>query len=796
MLSKRSLFFLLTSILCHLVSYGQYSVAGFVTNEEGAPLESVDVFIHETHVGVLTDSSGYFIINGVKKGHYHLHVTYAGYHAQQRDIDVTTSIKSLRFNLEESINELHEVIIENSLEKQALKNNPLQVIHLDEHFLKQQGGTSLSNNLEKVPGVGALNNGVGVSKPSLRGLNGNRVVVTTDGIKQEGQQWGADHGLELDVNNADKIEIIKGASALVYGSDAVAGVINIRPALPKRKDQFAVGQHVSYNSLNNGLRSSTFASANKNGRWFKIRYSFLESSDYKVPSNSFVYQTTVLPIYSNRLKNTAVQERVLNAYAGVSKNWGYWYVRASFFEQTSGFFAGAFGVPSVTALRHDGDFSNLDLPYQEVNHINLSGHANILIHSNWLEIDAGFQRNVRGEIALPHSGAFSGDNSVNTQALNLELNTTTFNARYFVNDSNRKKIIGFSGQWRENSVSGYEFIIPAYSSGLMAFYGLVKSETKKGWKVNLGGRVEANYLDFDSTKTPFYQNGRYVGLANRNESFHTMLPNWAASIGLNKEIQKSLYIKINTAKTSRMLQPNELASNGLHHGAFRYEKGDITLKPESAIQNDVSIIYERKRWLVESSVYANYFFNFVYLAPSNVFARLEVNNDIYPYPEAGQLYAYTQAPARHYGFETRLEYKILSDLVFSLTSEYTEILNLSLQEYAPFIPPLSVKSSVEYIHEPIKKWMEELHAEINFAYFSQQNRVPRNDVPTDSYNLINTNVALYLKNGIEINFAVNNLLNTAYFSNMSRYKIIGIQEPGRSVVVGVSYNLKSKPDPH
>ena len=125
MLSKRLFFFFIGALLC-LASFGQHTLSGYVTSESGIPLESVDVFLHETHVGVLTDSNGFFNITGVKKGHYHLHVTYAGYHAQQRDIDVMSSIDNLRFGLEQSINELHEVIIENSLEKQDLKNNPLQ----------------------------------------------------------------------------------------------------------------------------------------------------------------------------------------------------------------------------------------------------------------------------------------------------------------------------------------------------------------------------------------------------------------------------------------------------------------------------------------------------------------------------------------------------------------------------------------------------------------------------------------------------------------------------------------------
>lgn len=778
-------------ILLNLTSFAQYNISGRVTDMDGVGLERVDIFLHETHQGTASDSNGYYSIRGVKSGNYHLHITYAGYHSQQQDVFVNQSINGLNFVLEESVNELHQVVIESSLEKSDLKTNPLQVVHLDQHFLKQQGGTSFMKNLEKIPGVASLNNGVGVSKPTIRGLTGNRVVVTTDGIKQEGQQWGSDHGLEIDVNNADKIEIVKGASTLLYGSDAVAGVIDIRPELPKRKQQLNAGQNVGFNSLNNALRTSTFVSGNNKGRWFKVRYSRMQAEDYRVPAKSFVFQTTVLPIYAHRLKNTALKEQVVNAYAGISKNWGYWYVRAGYFQQKSGFFAGAFGVPNAVKLTHDGDFSNIELPYQTVDHYTASIHSNIMIKKNWLEVDAGIQQNQRGEFAIPHSAAFEQGTS-NVQALDLQLTTLSLNARYFIKDSVSKTIVGFSAQHRNNTSGGYEFIIPDYTSFTTAVYGLYNRKLKSNWRLNSGVRLELNGLSFDSTSTPFYKNGLLIGHALRNPAYDKKIGLWAFSLGLNKRIKEDVFFKLNTAKTSRMLQANELASNGLHHGAFRFERGGIDLKPESAWQNDVSFFYERKRSLINVSGYFNHFFNFVYLKPSPTFARLEVGNQVYPYPEAGQLYEHAQSAAQHLGFEVELEYKLRSFIKLYTTSEYTQINNLSVDEYVPFVAPFSVKPGVELIGKYTDKWLEEVHFEANMGFYAAQNRVPRNDIPTAAYRLVNANLSFYLTSGFEINFSANNLLNQRYFNNLSRYKLIGLPEPGRSFVIQLSYEFKRK----
>lgn len=782
---------LFSSLLITLAfsSVAQFQISGNVVDETGKALEGVDVFIHETHQGAATDSAGNYVISDVKKGSYHLHITYAGFHSQQKDVFVSANITNLNFQLEESINELHQVVIENSLEKSDIKNNPLQVVHLDKHYLNQQGGTSFMKNLEKLPGISALNNGVGVSKPAIRGLNGNRVVVTTDGIKQEGQQWGSDHGLEIDVNDADKIEIIKGAGALVYGSDAVGGVINIRPELPKGKDQFKVGQLGSYNSLNNAFRSSTFIAANKKNKWFKVRVSLMDAGDYSVPTTEFLYQTTLLPIYNNRLKNTAVKEKAINAYFGQSKNWGYWYFRAGYFDQTSGFFAGAFGVPNAVKLIHDNDYRDIDLPYQTVVHTTLSAHTNIQIKNNWLEMDGGYQRNQRSEIAIPHSAVLVTEGENQNEALSLDLQTLTLNARYFVNDSIAKKIVGFSSQYKSNQVGGYEFIIPQYTAGMAALYGLYKRLIRKNWKMNLGGRLEYNYLNLSETATGFYKNGTLLGYAQRNEAQVRSQLNWAAALGLNKEIKKELFLKVNTAKTSRMPQANELAANGLHHGSFRFEKGNPDLDMETAWQNDVSINYERRRWLIHASTYYNHFFNFIYLKPSASFAKLQVGESSYAYPEAGQLYTYTQSQAEHFGYEVELEYRIVSNWRATVSSEYTSILNTSANEYVPFVAPFSVKTGIEWKIEPKNKRIEEMHLDVNYGIYARQTKVPRNDIPTDGYQLLNAGFSIYFKSKWEINCSVQNALNTHYFSNLSRYKIIGIPEPGRSFVGTISYQF-------
>ena len=765
----------------------QFFISGSVFSESGEPLEGVDVYLHETHQGTATDESGFFKLTDVRKGHYHLHVTFAGYHSVSQDIILNQNLEGLNFQLEVAVNELHQVIIENSLEKTDIRTNPKSIVHVDQHYLEMQGGSSFMKNLEVIPGVASINNGVGVSKPVIRGLHGNRVVMTINGIKQEGQQWGEEHGLEIDPNNAEQVEIIKGPSTLMYGSDAVAGVINVRPTLPKRKDEVSLSQRVEYQSINHALRSGTHVALNRGGNWFKLRYGHLSGADYSVPVSQFVYQSRILPMPRQRLKNTALNEDAVNVYAGISRKWGYAYLHGSLFDQTSGFFTGAFGIPTSYDLRDDGNIWNIDLPYQRVRHTRLAAHGNFLLGKNWLEVDAGYQNNHRMEVAKPHSAAFSESQDVSNEALLLSLGTYSVNARYFDYDSSKRTIVGMSLQHKSNGIDGYEFIIPAYTNQLAAIYALFRRDFKKGVVLNYGARLEYNDLDIQSSTTDFYRNGIRIGEVIRSEDWHKQFLQWSASIGYNRTISDNLQLKSHVARTSRVVQANEIGANGLHHGAFRFERGSSKLDPETAVQSDISLHFEHKRLLWSISGYYNYFQNFIYLNPSASFARLEVEGQIFPYPEAGQLFEYVQSPAHHLGYEFEAEYKLTSYFRAKVNSDYVLVDASPSSSHVPFVAPFSVKPTIEYLREFHHKKLEEIHIGLRYEFYGAQNRVPRNDIPTEAYQLVNGVISMSWSNGFSINLVGSNLFNTAYFNNLSRYKTLGIPEPGRNLSASIKY---------
>jgi iron complex outermembrane receptor protein len=292
---------------------------------------------------------------------------------------------------------LDSVVVVSSALKKAALSSALSLETLDEHFLREHFTGNLVKTLEHTPGIHSMDIGSGFSKPMIRGMGFNRISVVENGIKQEGQQWGADHGLELDVFNAERIIVRKGPSSILYGSDAMGGTIELSPFLPPIENQL-LGEVVLLGKSINENFGASFMMAWKKNRWFtKFRYSEQHFGDYRIPTDTIVYLTQKLPVYGRKMKNTAGFERNA-AFFSTYRNRRYYadYAVSNVYQRV-GFFPGAHGIPDVSQVQDDGNSRNIALPYSNVNHLKISTHQQYA----WNEMigywDAGFQDNLRQE---------------------------------------------------------------------------------------------------------------------------------------------------------------------------------------------------------------------------------------------------------------------------------------------------------------------------------------------------------------------------------------------------------------
>lgn len=758
-----------------------FSISGYIKDEKtNEVLIGAQVFVHETKKGAVTNEAGKFELGGLKKGTHHLHIQMLGYQPYAKDISISGNISDLEFSLRPTFIELNQIMVEAELTKTAKQEQTLTMEVIGREYLEKNFNGTLVNSLEKIAGVNTMNVGVGISKPVIRGLSFNRVIVNDQNIKQEGQQWGSDHGLEIDAYNVEQLEIIKGPASLLYGSDGIGGVINIStPAIPK--EGTLNGEVFSTYRSNNHLAAvSAKVEGNFNRKFFRIRFSTQDFGDYRVPADSFTYNRYVLPIYNNRLKNTAGKERSISASAGVSGSHGNIRLTVSNYNQQAGLFAGAMGIPRAYDLRDDGNSRNIDLPQQSNNHFKAIVNSKLLLGSSWLHSDLGYQINNRAEKSVSHFHGV-GPAPEGNLALGLKLHTLTLNSRFYQTLHEKvRSIYGIQVQKQWNERDGFEFLLSDFESFSSGIFIHEEYKANKKLSISAGIRFDYSNVSVSQYRQPIYANDSVIlEYRERTPNVEKNFLNLSGSLGLSWLFAENWNLKFNSGRSFRMPTAPELSMNGVHHGTFRHEMGDTSLNPETGWQFDLGLHYDSKTFMTRLTPYFNYFDNYIYLSPSGGFS---------PLPDAGQIYKYTQTKALHTGFEAQVEYHPIKQLHIESVLEYIYNINLNTYLPLPFTPPVNIISGIDYTIENSDKTISDISFGVEHYWFATQNRVDRNELVTQGYYLLHFNYGFTLnlkKQPLIFNFRIQNITNTKYMNHLSRYRILNLPEQGINFVVSL-----------
>lgn len=740
---------------------------------EAVPYGVIEV--HESGQQVQADAEGYFQLS-IKPGNYHLHIVVQSYEAKDYDL-MAKKDTTLVFQLKPTFLELKEVLVEDSYSKTQQRKSSLSIEKVN--LVDGKGGieSSLAEILKNSPGLNAYNTGVGIAKPVIRGFTGTRVSVYDQGIKQEGQQWGMDHGLEIDPFNAQSIEIIKGPGALQYGSDAISGVMKVLPS-PFPEEGWSGNCTGVYKSNNNSLGNSIETGYRHNNQFISARVSYQQYEDYRIPAEEFIYNGFVLPVTDNILKNTAGKLLSTRLNYGLLKPGYNLRIMLSQYRQNVGLYPGATGIPRAYDVGRIGDVGDIGLPNQEIEHTKVYAKLNFKIGNNWLVTDFGFQQNLRRENSRPHAHGFLQIDDNNTLALGLDLNTYTLNSKYSWRAHNLKFNLGTNHQFQQNRKSGWEYLLPDFDRYNGGVFGLVEGVLTPKWNWNAGGRLDYANLESGQHLQPWYND--LDSLVERSPFLERDFFNYALALGFAYNPNEVWNLKLNLARSFRIPVPAELVSNGIHHGTFRHEIGTPDLDSEVGYQADLGISFTQKDLYLKLTPFFNYFENFLYLRPTASFS---------PLPDAGQLYRYTQAQAIHTGAELFAEYHPIRPLHLSTALEYVYAYNIETGLPLPFTPPLSNLLSAEYEWESSQK--QSWTIECQYRWTADQNRTDRNEAATPGYNLLHAGL------GYKVNFSglsmrlgvrVHNIFDTAYLQHLSRYRILNLPEQGRNIIL--SLNLR------
>ncbi len=763
------------------------AVYGVVFDEKGIPLPGANVFLQELRQGVQTDIGGRFIIAGLDPGEYELLISYLGYSKASYTFFLESSSVYVEIQMEASDLLLDEVVVSEARSVLPVAGRTLDTRFIDRGFIEQNPGNTLMQSLAALPGINSMDIGSGISKPVIRGMSHNRVVFADHNIKQEGHQWGSDHGLEIDPYSVERLEIIKGPSALLYGSDAIGGAINIRPPSVPSVNSLRTETVLGGRSNNSLAALSQMAEYSRDGNFLRFRITVQDYADYKVPAESFTYNNWIIPIRDGILANTSGRDLSMMFTAGTRGSWGVSTITTSNFSQEAGFFPGSHGLPDASALENYRYSRNPSYPKQRIDHFKVISNTSVFIPGGWLDVDIGYQRNHRREFNNPH---LHGQGPLPDSNLELELILSTFSSdiRYNYNpDGNKSFIAGLSGRWQENNIGGYGFLLPKYNEYGLGVYNIFSWQKTDELNIDIGARLDWARVDILAYYEEIWADRNTLShYRERSPDFDGTFLNFTANAGASWEADRGLNLRFNIGSSYRTPNATELSANGLHHGSFRHEMGDTTLLTERAYQLDLGVVLEKREIYIAFSPFLNYFPNYLFLRPSGRFSFL---------PGAGQIYLFSQTRALHAGGEIYAEYSLSRTLDVSLTGELIWAEDLKERFPLPFIPPPAVKTELSYAPAGLP-WSEaELKLRFSVRSVAGQSRVARNEPATDSYTLVNAGFTLRFPAGssdIYFSFFVRNISDKKYKNHLSFYRRLELPEPGRNFVMtlGIPLNFR------
>ncbi|MET3021957.1 TonB-dependent receptor [Flavobacterium hydatis] len=776
------------------VSAQSVHISGNVFSNSHKPLEGATVTIYPSSATTFTNKEGAYYFNQIPKNSKKLIVSYSGYIKSEIELslDKNSNVQP-DIILHQEVKELQEVVIKDNYATRLNKKESLNIDVVNSSFIQRNLGGSLMQSLQRLPGVKTISIGSGGSKPLIRGLSFNQVIVVENGIKHEGQQWGADHGLEIDQYAVNRVEIIKGPSSFIYGSDAIGGAINIKPlAFPT---EHTLGGSVDITGKsNNEQYGGSFNLFGRNEKWFfDTRITAMDYGDYRVPTDVVQVYNYAVPLYKNHLRNTAGRELDLHASTGYIGQKFKSVLYVSNVYSKTGFFANAHGLEprNVDTELHDKSSRDIQMPYQEVNHTKISNTTSFQLGEHQLETQMGFQKNFRREwshyVNHGYMPPIYPDDMYAPKDLERQYNKEVFSGS--IKDEfavgNHQFTVGVNTELQQNKIGGWSFLIPAFTQINAGAFAYDKIQLNEKWLLNAAirldyGRIKMKqYTDwFESEVTTNGQtNLEYL---ERSKELTRTFKSFTWSAGVNYNLEK-FSLKANAGTSFRMPIAKELASNGVNYHYFRFEKGDPNLSAEQSYQLDLGLEWQENKWSVQLSPFFNYFPNYIYLNPTS-------QHDIY-YGAGNQVFEYEQSKVMRYGGELQTRYQFLKSLSGEILVEYlySEQLSGSKKGYTlPFSPPASALFGLTY--SPEIKNLRDTYFSLDYRFTAEQNQIVPPEKKTASSSVFNLALGTKIRTGqqdLAISLQVQNLFNTKYLNHTSFYRLIELPEASRNIILSV-----------
>ena len=652
--------------------------------------------------------------------------------------------------------QLNELTVTGVTGDTKLKHVTAPVSIVSPQVLRATTSTNVIDAISHQPGVSQLTTGGSISKPIIRGLGYNRVVVMSEGVRQEGQQWGDEHGVEVDGNSVNSVEILKGPASLMYGSDAMAGVVILHQQPTLAEGEMKANVTSEYQT-NNGLFGYHLQMAgNEKGFIWDASFSDKMAHAYKNKYDGYV-------------PGSQFRERAGRLMLGVNKGWGHSRLTWTAYHLTPGIVEGERDAQTGELEHEDGwtghQYSK-SLPFQQVKHYKLVWDNSLNLSSGYLKALIGYQQNRRQEF----------EESMDDYELYFKLHTLTYDLRYVTNEFDGWKLsTGIGGMYQKSGNEGEEYLIPDYRLFDFGLYATATKQLGDRWTLNGGVRYDHRHLHgyelMEDDELRFTDFSRHFnGLTG--------------SIGAVLNVSDNLNLKMNIARGFRTPNMSELASNGVHEGSVRYELGNQQLKSEYSLQADLGLDFTSRYVSAQLALFANRNNNYIF------------THRVAEEKEEGYLtYAYTQGDARLLGFEAGVDFHPIHSVHFSNAFSYVDaqLMHATADtKYLPFTPAPKWSSELKWelshhSHPTVahhhttdavhRSLLNNLYIAAGLDCYLRQSHIYRADdteTETPGYALLSlsagSDIQWHGKKLAELYVTADNLLDKAYQNHLSRLK--------------------------
>ena len=727
------------------ITYSQHTVTGTVKDAEtGFPIPGVTISLSKPERATISNLEGIFVISELPEGVHELIVSLDKYQTQRKTIKVPVEA-DLTIELAPTAIEMDAVIISTPFH-QLQRDNVMKVERATAEEIQRSGSLNIVEGISQVPGVSSISTGSGIGKPVIRGLSANRVLVYAQGVRYENQQFGSEHGLGLNSSGVESVEIIKGPASLLYGSDALGGVIYLNPERYAGPNESEAHASTTYYSNTEGVEVEGAYKASGEKLKFLVRGNHAAHSDYRIPSEL-------------RVTNTRFREFDIKSGLGYSSGDYRGDLRYNFNNSKT-------GIPEEIGIQSDSKVPSE--PYQWVrNHI-LSLDNTYHFTSSSLDLKLGYLFNDRQEFE-DHHGESAEEHEEHAEegpALEMHLTTLNYDLKYHLPKKDRlEAVVGLQGMHQINENFAEEILIP---DAITTDIGVMATAHYHFDLLDLQGGLRFDHREIVSEATE--------QLMAVDRSFKS----YNGALGAKMALSEHFVARVNVATGFRAPNLAELTSYGSHHGTNRFEIGNPLLEHERNFQLDLALEYGNQHL----EVFANGFYNrineYIFLNPTGAFI------------EADPVYRYQQEDAVLYGGEAGIHlHPHPLDWLHVESSVESVIGKRKDGRYLPLIPAFSILNTLR-VELPNPGSLGETYGSLSLRSVLDQDREAVFETATPGYSLLNATLGTSFRTGdflFEVALSGKNLLDRSYISHLSRLKPDGIPNIGRNITFGLGVTM-------